>query len=103
MDLLAKMQQLQVEVGHISHANNTMLEEHQLLKNQLFQFIRVQDEVLCGLKEEFNLQVQALRQEFAKLNNEYHQHLGALRASWVQGFPLSAQNTNAAVLGDNRA
>jgi len=91
-ELISKIKSLEASVNQVANENTSILETQQHLKNQLFQFLRAQEECLCGLKGEFNLQVQAMRQEFAKLNTEYHQQLSTLRASWVATFPEVAVN-----------
>ena len=85
-DLVKKIHGLEKEVKELFAQNKTVLDAHQIVNNQLAQYLRDEEDRIRNLKEEFMLQVHTLRLESAKLTNEYRQELSSLRTDWAKTF-----------------
>ncbi len=89
-ELVKKIKILEQEVVEVSRYNKQVLEAQQLVKNELTHYRRTEEERMRNLKEGLMGQVQALRQEAAKVTTEYRQELYALRTEWAKTFLFNA-------------
>jgi hypothetical protein len=85
-ELIKALHALEQQVKTIAIQNKHVLEAQQVVSSALAQYLRDEENRILGFKENFMLQVQALRQDSAKLANEYRQELATLRADWAKTF-----------------
>lgn len=85
-ELIKKIHSLQEEVKLLSAQNKLVLEAHQVMSNGLAQYLRDEEDRLRNLKEELMLQVHSVRQDSAKMTNEYRQEVALVRAEWAKTF-----------------
>ena len=85
-ELIKKIEHLDKEAKEAFSYNKRVLDAHQVVSNQLAQYVREEEDRLRNLKENFMLQVNTLRQDAVKLNNEYRQELHSLRSDWSKTF-----------------